>query len=133
MDTFTTQPWRTFAEETTDALLDKEGLLVMLGTADGTVKLATSGDVAIGVMVQKSQGSPNVNVRLLSKGGTVKVKCGGVIAKGSRVVWGAGGTVVTQPITVGTYRTLGRKLGQGSTVAGDIVEILDLVEPVVVP
>lgn len=133
MDNFTEGNYRSFAEETTDALLDKEGYLVMLGTADGTVKLATSGDVAIGVLFQKRQGNPNVNVRILGKDGTVKVVAGGVIAKGSRVIWGTGGKVITQTLTTGSYRTLGRKLAQGSCASGDIIEILDVIEPIIVP
>ena len=133
MDTITEGPYRSFAEETTDALLDKEGYLVMLGTADGTVKLATSGDVAVGVLYQKQQGNPHVNVRLLGKGGTVKVVAGGVIAKGSRVIWATGGKVVTQTLTAGSYRTLGRKLAQGSSASGDVIEILDVIEPIIVP
>ncbi|WP_193214896.1 hypothetical protein [Luteolibacter marinus] len=85
MQTFTDSPYHAFAEEATDALLDKEHHLVALGAAEGTVKLATSIDDAIGVLFQKQQGNPHVNVRLLGKGGTVKVIAGGVIAKGARV------------------------------------------------
>lgn len=128
METFTEGAYRTFVEETTDALLDKEFYLVALGTNENTVKLATSVDDAIGVLYQKREGDPHVNVRLIGKGGTVKVIAGGVIAKGARVIWGTGGKVITRPTSGGIHRTLGRKLGQGSSASGDIIEILDVME-----
>ena len=129
MKTFTDSAYKTFAEETADALLDKEGFLVALGTAEGTVKLATSVDDAIGVLADKRPGDTHVNVRLLGKGGTVKVKAGGVIAKDARVIWGTGGKVITRPTGAGIHRTLGRKLSQGNSADGDIIEILDVLEP----
>jgi len=132
MKTFSEGAYRSFVEETTDALLNKECYLVALGTAENTVKLATSIDDAIGVLYQKREGDPHVNVRLLGKGGTVKVIAGGVIAKGARVTWGTGGKVITLTATAGTYRTLGVKLSQGSSAANDIVELLDTVETRVV-
>lgn len=133
METFTETAYHTFAEEALDALLDKEGLLVALGTAEGTIKLATSVDDAIGVLFAKQKGNPHVNVRLLGKGGTVKVKAGGVIAKAARVIWGTGGKVITQPTASGTYRTLGVKLSQGNSINNDVIEILDTIETRIVP
>ena len=133
METYTDTPYYSFAEETPDALLGKEGLLVALGTAKGTVKLATSADEAIGVLFEKHGGNPHVNVRLLGKGGTVKVVAGGVIAKGARVTFGTGAKLVTQPTAAGSYRTLGRKLTQGSSANNDVIEILDVIEPIIVP
>ena len=121
MNTFSENAYHTFAEETTDALLDKEFFLVELGTAEGTVRLATSGNNAIGVLHQKREGDPHVNVRLLGKGGTVKVKAGGVITKGANVGWGTGGKVVT----MATGNTLGIKLSQGSSANNDVIEIFD--------
>lgn len=132
MKTFTEGPYMTFAEETADALLDKEHYLVALGTAEGTVKLAADGDTAIGVLHEKREGDRHVTVRLLGKGGTLKVIAGGVIAKDARVIWGTGGKVITQTLTTGTYRTLGRKLSQGNSASGDIIEILDIIERVTV-
>ena len=132
MKAYTDGPYKSFAEETTDALKDKENLLVALGTAEGTVKLATSIDDAIGVLVDKRPGDPHVNVRLLGKGGTVKVKAGGVIAKGARVTWGTGAKVITLTAVAGTYRTLGIKLSQGNSADGDIIEVLDTIETRVV-
>lgn len=133
MKTFTEGPYATFAEETTDALLDKEFYLVALGTDAGTVKLATSVDDAFGVLAAKREGDPHVSVRLLGKGGTVKVIAGGVIAKDARVIWGAGGKVLTKPTAAGNQRTLGRKLSQGNSAANDIIEIDDIVEFIRVP
>ena len=128
MNTITDSPYCNFAEEATDALLNKEHLLVALGAAEGTVKLATSLDDAIGVLHEKQEGNPHVNVRLLGKGGTVKLIAGGVIAKGARVTWGAGAKVVTLSAAAGTYRTVGVKLSQGNSAANDVIEVLDTVE-----
>ena len=121
METYTDTPYYAFAEETTDALLDKEFYLVELGTAQGTVKLATSAANAVGVLFQKQEGNPHVNVRLLGKGGTVKMIAGGAIAKGARVTWATGGKLASA--TSGTL--LGRKLTQGTSAANDIIEVLD--------
>ena len=132
METYTDTPYKPFKEEATDALLDKEHFLVALGAGSDTVKLATSIDDAIGVLVAKHPGDPHVNVRLLGKGGTVTVKAGGVIAKGARVTWGAGAKVVTLTAAAGTYRTLGIKLTQGNSADGDIIELLDTIETRVV-
>lgn len=132
MKTYTDSAYKTFVEETTDALLDKEHHLVALADAEGTVKLATSLDDAIGVLADKRPGDSNVNIRLLGKGGTVKIKAGGVIGKGARVTWGTGATVVTLSATPGTYRTLGVKLSQGNSADGDIIELLDTIESRVV-
>lgn len=132
MKTFNDGAYMTFAEEITDALLDKEFYLVAQGTAAGTIKLAADGDTAIGALYEKREGDPHVTVRLLGKGGTLKVIAGGVIAKDARVIWGAGGKVITQPGTAGTHRTLGRKLSQGNSAANDIIEVLDLIERVTI-
>lgn len=121
METATDTPYKPFKEETTDALLNKEGYYVQLGTAADTVALATSGNLAIGVLYQKNQGDPHVNVRLLGKGGTVKVVAGGVIAKGANVGWGSGGKTVV----MATGNTLGKKLTQGSSADNDVIEIID--------
>lgn len=121
MDTYDDTAYKSFKEETVDALLDKEFFLVELGTAEGTIKLATSANTAIGVLAQKQKGNPHVTVRLLGKGGTVKVKAGGVIAKGANVGWAAGGKVVT----LATGNTFGKKLSQGSSADNDVIEIID--------
>jgi len=121
VETYTDTPYKSFKEATTDALLNMEGRLVELGTAADTVQLATSGNNAIGVLVHKDQGNPHVNVRLLGKGGSVKVVAGGVIAKGANVGWGTGGKVVT----LATGNTLGRKLSQGSSADNEVIEIVD--------
>jgi hypothetical protein len=121
VDTYEDTAYKAFKEATLDALLDKEGFLVELGTAEGTIQLATSGNLAIGVLKEKQKGNPNVNVRLLGKGGTVKVKAGGVIAKGANVGWGTGGKVVT----MATGNTLGKKVSHGSSADNDVIEIID--------
>jgi len=119
-----------FVEAVTDALLDKEGYLVELGSAADTVQLATSGANVIGVVAKKEKGNPHVNIRLLGKGGTVRVVAGGVIAKGARVIWGAGGKVLTLPGSGFPFRSLGAKLTQGSSANGHVIEILDTPETI---
>lgn len=121
METYTDTPYKPFKEAVLDALLNKEGYLVELGTAADTVQIATSANNAIGVLVHKENGNRHVNVRLLGKGGTVKVVAGGVIAKGANVGWAAGGKVVT----LATGNTIGRKLTQGSSADNDVIEIAD--------
>jgi hypothetical protein len=119
--TYTDSPYKPFKEATLDALLNKEGFLVELGTASDTVQLATSANNAIGVVAEKQQGNPHVNIRLLGKGGSVKVVAGGVIAKGANVGWASGGKVVT----LATGNTIGRKICQGSSADNDFIEIVD--------
>lgn len=130
--TYTEGPYKSFEEENLLDLEGKEYFLVALGANENTVKIATSGDEVIGVLHARNPMSKEVTVRLLGKGGTVKVKAGGVIAKNARVVWGAGGKAVTIPGAAGSYRTLGRKLTQGDSAANDVIEVLDLIEPVTV-
>ena len=127
MQTYTDTPYYTFSEETVDALLNQEHKLVELGTAEGTVKLATSAANAVGVLVDKQPGNPHVNVRLLGKGGTVKMIAGGIIAKGARITWAAGGNVASAT----TGFLLGRKLTQGASAVGDVIEVLD--NPINIP
>lgn len=121
IETYTDGPYKPFKEATLDALLDKEFFLVELGTASDTVQLATSDVLAIGVLHKKHQGSPNVTVRMFGGGGSMKVKAGGVIAKGARVKWGTGGKVVSAT----TGALIGRKLTQGSSADNDVIEITD--------
>lgn len=122
MQTYTDGAYWTGAEETSGALTGKETYLVALGTAAGTVKLATSTADAIGVMHSKLEGETSVSVRLLGKGGTVKMRAGGVIAKGASVKWGTGGKVVAASVG---EPALGIKMTQGSSADGDVVEVLD--------
>jgi len=131
---YTPGPIQSFEEETLQALLDKEGHLVELGTADGTVKLATSAAAAIGVLdTRTSLESKAVSVRMFGSGGTFRGKAGGAIAKGARITWGTGGKFVTQPTSTGAYITHGRKITQGNSADGDIIEIHDAPLTIVVP
>ena len=124
LSTHTDTPFQTYAEETLDALLDKEGFLVMLGTAEGTAKLATSGSASIGVVSKKNPGDIAVQVTALGGATVVRGRAGGAIPKGSRVVWGTGGKFVVQPGTAGSYETLGTKVDQGTSADNDFIEIL---------
>ena len=133
METYIESHYRSFEEENLGDLVGKEFYFVALGAADNTIKLAASGDEVIGVLHERtSMESKDVSVRMLGKGGTVKVKAGGIIAKGGRVIWGAGAKALPVPGAAATYRTLGRKLSQGNSANNDVIEIIDVIEPVVV-
>lgn len=133
--TYTDNAYRTFVEQVAGALDGKEDYLVALGSNDDAVQLAGSG-LAIGAIQSKLQpGDTAVNVRLLGKGGTVRMIQSGAIAKGARVIadTAASGQVKALPGTTGTYRVLGIKLSTGNGAANDVIEVLDAIETVVVP
>jgi len=126
---------RTFVEEVAGALDSKEFYLVELGTADNSVKLLTAsiGNV-IGVFQNKLQaGELDVNIRLLGKNGTFKVKMGGVAAQGDKLIGATGGKAVKLPATPGRYKVIGKKLTYGNSADNDVVECSDQPEWVVVP
>lgn len=126
MRSYTDSAYKTFTEETPGQLTGKEGYLVEL-TANGTVQLLTTG-LAIGVMHGKLQGSNDVNIRLLGKGGTVKVVQGAAITVATRVKGASGGKVVTADAS---SRAVGVKIEPtGNGADGDVTEILDVIEKV---
>lgn len=130
MQSYVDGPYRSFTEETAGQLTSKEGYLVQLTSAKNTVQLLTTLP-AIGVMHGKLQGANDVNIRLLGKGGTVKVVQGAAIAVGAKVMGASGGKVVTA--TAGN-RAIGIKVGPAANGSdGDVIEIVDIVEPVVLP
>ncbi|MEM9235196.1 MAG: hypothetical protein AAGB14_00355 [Verrucomicrobiota bacterium] len=125
-DTYANSPFKSFEEETLQALLDKEGFAVALGTNAGTVKLATGPNDAIGVLHSRNTlETTQVTVRLFGNGGSFKAKMGGVVAKGGRVKVANGGKFVAS--TSGD-RSTGIKLSQGNSADNDLVEILDQLE-----
>jgi hypothetical protein len=133
--TYTDGNIRTFAIETDGQLDGKQDYLVELGTAADSVKLLATAGNEIGVVRGHSgAGAKSCGVRLLGKDGTMRVIQSGAIAKGARVVadGAALGKVKAMPGTSGTYRTLGRKITQGSGSANEVIEIIDLVETVTV-
>lgn len=123
MQTTVDGPFRTFTEEVAGALTGKEGYLVELGSTGG-VQLFTTGK-AIGVIEGKLQGENAVNIRLLGKGGTVRMVQGEAIALGARLIGASGGKVTT--LTTG--RSVGIKLSPATSGAnGDVIEVLDVIE-----
>lgn len=119
--TFVEGVHRTFEEAVAGALTGKEGHFVKLGTAENTVELCETPGSEIGIMDGKAQGSSDVRVRLLTGGGTVRVRAGGVITKGSRIKCGTGGKAVAA--TSSDIASL-LKLSQGSSADGDFIEAL---------
>lgn len=112
---------RTFEEAAEGALTGKEGHFVKLGTAENTVELCETPGSEIGIMDGKAQGGKDVRIRLLTGGGTVRVRAGGVIAKGARIKCGTGGKAVAAS---GSDIASLLKLSQGSSADGDFIEAL---------
>jgi hypothetical protein len=123
---FTDEAYRTFPEEVAGALDGKEGYILELG-ATGGVQLYTNSLKPIGIMHGKIQGGNDINVRLLGKGGTVKVIQGGAIAVNNRVMPANGGKAV---IGAGAaQRCIGLKIqGQAAGADGEFMEIIDALE-----
>jgi hypothetical protein len=135
--TYVNECYRTFQEEVAGALDGKDYLLVEPGTADNTVKLNTTAGNEVGVVFEKLQPVPeqiDVNIRLLGGDGTVKVVQSGAIAYGAKVICDpANPTKVKQlPAAAGTYRVLGRKVSEGGGAAGDVIELCDRLETVII-
>lgn len=110
-------PYVTFKEETADQLKGKEGYLVELGTADGTVKiLGARINNAIGTYEGRlAPGSKHVRVRLLGGPGTARYVATGTIAKGAKFKAAAGGKV----IAASSGLLIGRSINQGNTAANE--------------
>lgn len=134
--------YRTFQEEVAGALDNKEYSLLepgTSGTGDNTVKLnATLGNEK-GVMFEKLQNvtgkKDDINVRLLGKGGTVKVIQNAAINYGAWVMADSGALtkVKAVPGTTGTYHAIGWKCSQGGGAQNDVIEIVDAFKVIIVP
>lgn len=110
-----------FEEENLGDLTGKEGYLVEPGTAEGTVKLLATAGNEIGAIHEKPDlQSKVVLVQLLNKEGTLKLRAGGVIAKGGRVKGAVGGKVVAST----ELGSIGKKLTQGNSADGDLIEVI---------
>jgi hypothetical protein len=138
ISTWVEESYRTFQEETANALDGKEFQLVEPGTADNTVKLNTGAGNAIGVMFEKLQPTTgrisDITVRMLGKEGTVKMIQAAAIGYGKKVVADSGDPtrVKELPTAAGAYRVIGRKVSQGGGAAGDVIEVDDAIETVLV-
>jgi hypothetical protein len=128
--------WKAFAETVANALTGKEYCVVALGAATGTapnqeptVQLWTGSDSspAIGVCWGKVQ-PLDTQVSVYLFGDTMKFIASGAIAYGARVIpTGSAGQVATS--SGSNVRSLGIKLTPGTSAAGDIIEVLMIVEP----
>jgi hypothetical protein len=125
MQVYSDSPYKTFTAEVPADLVGKEGYLVQLVATKNTIELFNGG-LAIGVLQQRLQGSSDWTVRLLGKGGTVKVVQDGAIAVGGRVKAANGGKVT--PLGA-SGRSLGIKLSPAANGANnDVIELIDVVE-----
>ena len=122
---YTETAYKSFNEENLGDLADKEGHAVLLGAAEGTVKLPTDAATAaqcIGTIHERyGPNDKEVTIRLFGKGGTLKARAGGIIAKGAEVQVDTDGRFIT--LAGGT--SVGRKLDQGASAVGDFIEVLD--------
>ena len=111
--------------------------LVELGAADGTCQLLTAAGNEIGTVtdvLQPGQPDTEITVKMLGKNGTTKMLQSAAIPKNARVVADPVnlGSVIAMPNTAGAHRTIGRKLTFSPGAAGDVIEVLDLIETVTV-
>lgn len=128
-----------YAEEVAGALKDKVHYAVEI-TANGKIQLANAG-IAIGTIANQMSPADEMRpVDLFGKVGITKVIQSGAIAVGSRVVIDTAnpGKVKLLPVAAGTYRSVGIKHalpenGAAGGAAGDVIEIIDLVETIIVP
>lgn len=133
MQTYKDNNTDTFQEAVEGSLNDKEHHVVQL-TPEGTIELA-SDRRAIGVSRGKLHSLDiDVLVRVLGKNGTVKVIQTGPVNTGEPVTLDPAypGKVRALPAAAGTYRTLGIKKTPGAGAAGDVIEIIDVIENVTV-
>ena len=118
---------RTFTVETPGQLDNKHDYLVELGAApDGVKLLAVAGNEIGAVRGLLQPGAPAVAVRLLGKGGTLRLVQSAAIVRGPFVKAAVGATVVTAA-TSGD-RAIGRKISPGPGAAGEVIEVLDGIE-----
>lgn len=116
----------TAIEEVADALDDKTGYAVELGTTAGetSVKIANDNDNAFGVFCSKLQDGQGVkaacSIALIDAGGIARVKAGGTIAKGAGVSVASDGEFVTA--VLGTADSVG--IAMEAAVAGDLFNII---------
>lgn len=129
MQTVTDGAYKTFTADVPGDLAGKEFHLVEL-KSNGKIQLLNSG-VPVGVLYQRLEGGEDWSVRLLGKGGSVKVIQNGAVTPGSRVKPIAGGKVEA----LGNFgRSIGVKLQPaGNGAQNDVIEIYDVVEPLVAP
>lgn len=119
-------PTITLEEAVAGALTGKEDLLISVNNV-GKAVLFDGTYPAIGVMEGKlAPASTAVRVRLLSGGGTVRIIQNAAVTPGARV---AGVNANGRVITVGAAgRSLGVKISDFAGAAGDVIEVIPLVE-----
>lgn len=123
-ESFEDGPYRAYKAAVAADLLGKEKYLVEQVAGAETIQLFTSG-IPLGVLHQKLEGDDVWSVRLLGKGGTVKVIANGVIATPAYVKAENGGKVVASS---STNLSIGVKTSPvADAAAGDVIEIVDRV------
>jgi hypothetical protein len=121
-ETYTDGPYRTFKAAVAADLIGKEGYVVEQVAGAETIQLFTTGK-PLGVLHQRLEGSDQWSVRLIGKGGTVRVKAGGAINTPDYVKPANGGKVTA---AVSTNLAIGLKISPvAASVDGDIIEISD--------
>lgn len=127
LQTYCDGPYRAFLANVPGDLVGKEGYLVEQ-TSTGKIQLYSSGKV-IGTLFERLEGSNGAwKVRLLGKGGTVRMIAGGAITLPDYVIETSGGKVIAATTTT---KALGLALvpdgGAAFTAAsGDFIEVQDM-------
>lgn len=128
-EVYTDNGYRTFTEETPGQLTGKEGYVVEINSNGKVILAGTDLTKIIGVVHGKLEGSNDVTVRLLGKGGTVKCVKSGAIAIGARVKAVSGGKIIGT--TTSGDRTIGIVISPTTSGAdGDVCEVLDFMEKI---
>lgn len=123
-ETFVDSPYRAYKAAVAAALIGKENYVVEQAAAAETIQLFTSG-IPLGVLRERLEGSDHWNVRLLGKGGTVKVIASGAINTPAYVKAESGGKVIAAS---STNLAIGVKTSPAAAAAaGDVIEIVDRV------
>lgn len=123
-ETFTDGPYRTYKAAVAADLIGKEGYVVEQVAAAETIQLYTNG-IPLGVLHQRQEGSDQWTVRLLGKGGTVKVVAGGAINTPAYVKPSNGGKVAA---AASADLAIGVKTSPvAAAAANDVIEIVDRV------
>jgi hypothetical protein len=128
LQTYIDGPYRAFTADVPANLIGMEGYLVEQ-TAIGTIQLYTATPMRppVGTLFERLEGSNAWKVRLIGKGGTVRMVAGGAITLPAFVKANTGGTVIAAS---STNAALGYAIVPDGGVAftaaaNDFIEVID--------
>jgi len=125
--TYQDEGYASFQEETLGVLGNEQFFAVCLAAGANQIKIPTTeaeAENSIGVIFQRyDENSPDIQVALFNKEGSLKGRAAAVLPKGSLVKPGAGGTFV---LAASKAEAFGRYIGDSASAVGDVIEILTL-------